>query len=99
MNRKRIVHADTPEGRLAREAILEAVEGQLRANDPLETALTLARLMKNGETRESAMRLIATAVTVELFEVLNGNGSLNETRYIENLRRLPELPFKQSDEI
>ena len=97
--RKRIVHADTPEGKLAREAILEAIEHQLRDNDPPETALTLARLLKNGESKENAMRLIATAVTVELFEALRGNGSFNKTRYIENLLRLPELPFEESDEI
>ncbi|MGH8179120.1 MAG: hypothetical protein ACREV5_22900 [Steroidobacter sp.] len=97
--RKRIVHADTPEGKLAREAILEAVENQLRENDPPETALTLARLIKSGESKENAMRLIACAVTVELFEALKGNGSFDETRYVENLRRLPELPFTESDEI
>jgi hypothetical protein len=45
------------------------------------------------------MRLIATAVTVELFEALRGNGSFNKTRYIENLLRLPVLPFEESDEI
>lgn len=96
-NRKHIVHADTPEGRLAREAILEAVKNQLRENDPPETGLTLARLIKNGESKENAMRLIACAVTVELFEVLQGSGSFDETRYVENLRRLPELPFEESE--
>ena len=56
--RKRIVQADTPDGQRAGEAILEAVENQLRDDNPPETALTLARLTTSGESRENAMRLI-----------------------------------------
>lgn len=97
--RKGIVHADTPDGQLAGEAIVEAIENQLRDNNPPETALTLARLMKGGEPREGAMRLIGCVMAVEVFEILKNNRSFDERRYVENLRRLPELPFGESDEI
>lgn len=97
--RKRIVHADTPGGQLAGEAIVEAIENQIRDNDPPETALTLARLVKGGESRENAMRLIGCAMAVELFEILKNNRPFDEQRYVQNLRRLPELPFQDSDEI
>lgn len=91
--RKRIVHADIPEGQRAGEAILQAAESQLRDNDPPEAGLTLARLLKMGESRESAMLHIACALSVEVFAVLKNNSPFDERRYIENLRRLPELPF------
>jgi peroxiredoxin family protein len=97
--KKRIVRADTPEGQMAGEAILEAVKNQIRDNNPPETALTLARLLKNGESKENAMRLIACALSVELFAVMKNNEAFNEGRYEYTLRRLPELPFEESDEI
>ena len=97
--RKRIVHADTPGGQLAGEAIVEAIENQIRDGEPPETALTLARLMKGGESRENAMRLIGCAMTVELFNILKNNRPFDEQRYVQNLRRLPELPSEESNEI
>lgn len=99
VKRKLIVHADTPGGQLAGEAIVEAIENQIRDNDPPETALTLARLMQAGESRENAMRLIGCAMAVEIFEILKNNRPFDEPRYVENLRRLPELPFEASNEI
>lgn len=97
--KKRIIRADTPEGQMAGEAIVEAVKNQIYDNNPPEAALTLTRLLKNGESRENAMRLIACALSVELFAVLKNNETFNEVRYVDNLRRLPELPFEESDEI
>ncbi len=40
-----IVQADSPEGQLAGEGIIEAIENQSRDNDPPETRITLDRLM------------------------------------------------------
>jgi hypothetical protein len=48
--KKHIVRADTPEGQMAGEAILEVVENQIRDNNPPEAAMTLARLLKSGES-------------------------------------------------
>jgi hypothetical protein len=97
--RKRIVHAKTPHGQLAGEAVVEAIENQIRDNDPPETALTLARLMKSGESRENAIRLIGCAMAIEIFEIVKNGGDFDEERYVQNLLRLPELPFEGSDEI
>ena len=43
-----IVQADSPDGQLAGEAIVEVVENQLRENKPPETTRTLERLMAMG---------------------------------------------------
>ena len=50
--------------------ILEVVDNQLRANDPPETRSTLDRLIAEGYSEEDAKKLIACAITSEIFEVM-----------------------------
>jgi len=45
-----IVRADSEDGQVAGEAIVEVVENQLAENNPPETRRTLERLMKTGES-------------------------------------------------
>ena len=97
--RERIVNADTPDGQMAGEAIVEAIENQLKENDPRETKRTLKRLMKMGETRENAIRYIASALSVEIFEALKNGSPYDEERYIRNLKALPKLPDDNENEI
>ena len=91
--RQKIVNADSDEGQLVGEAIVEAVENQLKENDPPEVKNTLKRLMGIGESRENAVRFIANALSVEIFDVMKNNQSFNEKRYVNNLKQLPKLPF------
>ena len=91
--REKIVNADSDEGQLVGEAIVEAVENQLKDNDPPEVKNTLKRLMKIGESRENAMRFIASVLSVEIFGVIKNNQPFNEKRYVNNLKQLPKLPF------
>jgi hypothetical protein len=88
-----IVQADTPEGQLAGEGIIEAVENQIRDNDPPETRITLHRLMSSGESRNNAMRYIGAVLAQEMYEVLTNKRPYNEERYLANLKNLPELPY------
>ena len=90
--KRNIAQADTPDGQRAGEALVEAVENQIRDNDPPETRTTLERLMSLGESRENAMRYIASVFSVELFEALKNKTPYNEERYLTNLGNLPELP-------
>ena len=90
--KRNIVQADTPDGQRAGEALVEVVENQIRDNDPHETRTTLERLMSLGESRENAMRYIASVLSVEIFESLKNKTPYNEERYLTNLRNLPELP-------
>ena len=89
---EQIVNADTAEGQFAGEAIVEAVENQLRENNPPEALRTLDRLMATGESRENAVRYIACALSVEIFETIKNQSPYDEERYIKNLKALPELP-------
>ena len=92
--RKRsIVQADTPDGQLAGEALVEVVENQIQDNDPPETRITLDRLMSLGESRENAMRYIGSVLSLEIYEIFKHQTPFDEQRYVANLRSLPELPF------
>jgi len=94
MKRKpeQIVNADTKVGQLAGEAIVETVENQLRDNTLPEAKQALDRLIKLGETRENAIRYIASVLSVEIFETLSSGTTYNNERYIRNLNALPKLP-------
>ena len=95
--KRNIVQADTPDGQLAGEAMVEVVENQIRDNDPPETRTTLERLISLGESRENAMRYIASVLSIEIFEALKNKTPYNEERYLTNLRNLPELPAFNRD--
>ena len=73
--------------------MVEAMENQIRDNDPPLTRITLDRLISLGESRENAMRYIASVLSVEVFETLKNKTPFNEKRYVTNLKNLPELPF------
>lgn len=82
--------ADNP--KLARKAILEAVENQLRENSPPQVKATLQRLTAAGYSKADAKRLIGCALLVEIFDVMKTEKPYNEARYLANLAKLPELP-------
>ena len=92
-DKEQIVQAETEDGQLAGEAIVEVVENQLADNNPPETKQTLERLMKTGESRENAIRYIASALSVEIFGALKHQEPYNNERYIKNLKALPKLPY------
>ena len=81
--------ADNP--KLARKAILDAVENQLRENSPPEVKATLERLTAAGYSKADAKRLIGCALIVEIFDIMKTEQTYNEARYLSNLAKLPEL--------
>ena len=83
---------------LARVAIVEIIENQIRDNNPREVRQTLERLLSEGQTKEEAMKLIGCAVAVEVFEIMKHQKPFNESRYVENLRKLPEMPWDEDEE-
>ncbi|MEX0774090.1 MAG: hypothetical protein WD042_00100 [Phycisphaeraceae bacterium] len=72
-----------------RQTILQVVENQLRDNDPPETRQTLDRLMGEGCVAKEARRLIATAITIEVFHIGHDREPFSPERYRWNLARLP----------
>jgi hypothetical protein len=79
---------------LAKSALLETVENQIRNNEPPEARVTLERLLKEGSSREEAVRLIASALVSEIYGVLKNDVPYDNARYVTNLHRLPKLPWE-----
>ncbi|MBX2869725.1 MAG: hypothetical protein KTR18_13685 [Acidiferrobacterales bacterium] len=75
------------------KAIMEAIESQLKDEDFPEVMETLQRLMDGGEDRENALRYIASAFSVEIFEALKNSNPYDEERYKRHLEMLPNLSF------
>ncbi len=78
---------------IVRNQIFEIIKNQLKANNPPETKLTLERLKGLGYSDRDARMLIGQCLAVELFHIMKHKKPFDESRYISNLRKLPEEPF------
>ncbi len=78
----------------AGEAIIEAVENQLRVNNPPKVRETLDRLLNLGIDREEALKHISCALSVEIFGALQKSEKFDPERYDRNLEKLPEMPWE-----
>ena len=75
------------DSQIAREAIFEIIENQIRDNTPPETKQTYDRLIADGHSHEEAMKMIGCVVTSEIFDVLKQNQPYNQERYVAALQR------------
>lgn len=75
-------------------AYLDAVENQLRDNDPPETRQTLDRLRKEGHSEEDAKMLIASVIAAETYWIVKSGTPFNHERFLRNLQRLPDQSFE-----
>lgn len=73
-------------------AVLEMVNRQLAEGDPPETRETLERLLAEGYAPEHARRMIGFLLIRELTRSMIRQTSFDVRSFIENLRRLPEIP-------
>jgi hypothetical protein len=75
-----------------KQAMLEVVDNQLRDNNPPETRQTYERLLGEGHSEKKAKDLIAVAVTVETYHIMEAQEMFNLERFVGMLKALPELP-------
>ena len=80
-----------PNKRLNR-AVLEVVDNQIRQLNPPATKETFDRLIREGLDDSEARRLIGCVVASEIFDILKNMEPYDEDRYVNALRKLPELP-------
>jgi len=73
-------------------AIVEVVDTQISINDPVETGLTLNRLINEGYTPADAKDLIGCVVLSEVFDVMKNGERFDLQRYVAALNRLPQIP-------
>ena len=72
---------------------LEAVESQLRNNNPPETRQTFDRLIAEGISKKDAKLLIGSVIAAESFEIMKSGTPFNKERFVRNLNRLPDQSF------
>ena len=72
---------------------LEAVETQLRDNNPPETRQTFDRLRAEGISEKDAKLLIGSVIAVESYEIMKSGTPFNKERFLRNLNRLPDQSF------
>ena len=80
--------------RYAQAAVMEAVENQLRNNDPPQTQQTLKRLLAAGHSIKEAKQMVGAVVASEIFDVLKNQQSFNLNRFVERLDKLPKMPWE-----
>ena len=83
------------ESDVAQKAIFEAIENQMRDNNPPITKVTFDRLIADGYTKNEAMKLIGYALANEISEIMNSDQPFSEDRYSQNLKNLPDLPWEE----
>ena len=72
-------------------ALRSALEAQVASNDPPETAVTLARLRREGVAEDTVWRLLSAALLQELSLVVGDARPFDRAGYTAALLRLPEL--------
>jgi len=72
--------------------VMGIVETQLSEGHPEETRIAFERLQAAGYNPEHAKRMIGLLVAHELVQETVYHKPFDEKRYVEHLRRLPELP-------
>src|SRR4051794_28817784 len=74
-------------------AIMEALDNQLRDNDPPETRQTLERLKASGIAEPEVRRLIACVLAAEIADVMKTHTPFNLERFVSRLNNLPAMPW------
>lgn len=75
-----------------RELLYGIVEKQISDGTPPETKQTYDRLIGEGQTHDDAMGMLSTVFVYEMNNGLKEQKPFNDTRYVEALNALPELP-------
>ena len=78
---------------IAKQAILEAVENQLRQNNPPETKATIDRLVQEGYSAFEAKEFIAAVLVAHIFDMLKNKHTFDNSKYVKDLANLPKLPW------
>ena len=78
---------------IMRNQIFEIIKNQIKLNTPPETKQTFDRLKGLGYSDLDTKELIAQCVAVEIYNVMKHKEPYNESRYISNLKKLPEEPY------
>ena len=81
----------------AQSTLSEAIENQIRDGKPLAAALTLQRLLGEGQVRADAIRMMAGVLAVEVRAILEQERPFDMQWYVAALQALPNMPEVRGD--
>jgi hypothetical protein len=84
---------------MAREALFEAIENQMKGDGPPETKETFDRLRASGYSRQETMKMLACVLLDELNEMVKVNRTYDEANYVRKLKLLPRLPWEYEPDV
>jgi hypothetical protein len=79
----------------AGEAVFEAINNQIRDNNPPETKQTYDRLMKEIKNHDEVMKYIGVVMMAEILDILKSRKPFNKKRYIGRLNKLPDISWAE----
>ncbi|SDR69418.1 hypothetical protein SAMN05216421_0039 [Halopseudomonas xinjiangensis] len=88
--------SDEADDAFAHQKLVEAVENQLKANQPEAAQATLNMLTLVGYSREDSLDLMAQVLAHSISLMLEKDEPFDLAGYEQALRRLPELPGAQA---
>ena len=80
---------------LAGEAVFEAINNQIKSNNPPETKQTYDRLMKEMKGHEEVMKCMGVVMMAEILDILKSKKPFNKKRFIERLKKLPDISWAE----
>lgn len=83
---------DEPDEVFAQSKLLEAIENQLAANEPVAAQATLNKLTLVGYSREDSLGLMAQVLAHHINLMLEQDAAFPMESYEQALRNLPDLP-------
>jgi hypothetical protein len=95
MKRKRTARPQSQDSQLANAAIMEALDYQLKNNDPPETRATYERLKQKGIDEAETRRLLACVIAAEIYDVIKNESAFNLARFTERLSALPDTSWME----
>lgn len=78
-----------------RDILFEAIEGQIKQNNPPEVSETFERLKGLGYSDFDIKSLIGQCLSVEMYNAMKHAKPYNKTRYVKNLKNLPTSPVDE----
>ena len=79
----------------AGEAVFEAINNQIKSNDPPETKQTYNRLMKEIKSHEEVMKYIGVVMMAEILDMFKSKKPFNKKRFIGRLNKLPDISWAE----
>lgn len=79
-------------------SILEAVNNQIKINNPPETKATLKRLVDLGYSDLDAKKLIGQCLLLEMHTIMKEQKPFNKDRFVASLNNLPDPPSENKED-